>query len=258
MTRGTRIEDNYVNWSNWRQFSAVENNYLNRKNVFDCFIEKTGKLKPIIDNRFTKISEIYESEGKMNPLDGYLESEKINHKCLVEFIEDLANHTKKTFNERFIAISKTMLGRNPEYFDDYYYFRNQIYKEISYEFAQVDPISTVIKTLKDLGIDINKISFDTNDRKNKYPSPICFFISIPSDIRILYRKESPYFDFQGCYHESGHAMHATSINPGLAYEKKYHIPMGTTEIFSIFLDRLSRNKKYLEKKLNISNKGKSG
>lgn len=116
-----KIEGNYVNWSNWRQFSAVENNYINRKNVFDCFIEKTATLKPIIEDRFTKISEIYESEGKINPLDGYLESEKVNHEYLVEFIEDLTNHTKKIFNERFIAISKTMLGRNPEYFDDFYY-----------------------------------------------------------------------------------------------------------------------------------------
>lgn len=107
--------------------------------------------------------------------------------------------------------------------------------------------------MKDLGIDTNKISYDTDDRKNKYPSPICFFVSIPSDIRILYRKESPYFDFQGCYHESGHAMHATSIRPDLAYEKKYHIPMGITEIFSIFMDRLFRNKLYLRKKVNISN-----
>jgi len=101
-----------------------------------------------------------------------------------------------------------------------------------------------------------KISFDSEDRKNKYPSPICFFIHIPSDIRILYREESPYFDFQGCFHESGHAMHATSIDPSLEYEKKYHIPMGINEIFSIFLERLMRNKKYLEKKLKISNKGK--
>lgn len=108
------------------------------------------------------------------------------------------------------------------------------------------------RTLKELKIDINRIRFDSEDRKNKYPSPICFFIDIPKDIRIRYRKESPYFDFQGCYHESGHAMHATSIDPKLEYEKKYHIPMGITEIFSIFLERLTRNKIYLKKKIKIT------
>ena len=68
-------------------------------------------------------------------------------------------------------------------------------------------------------MNVKKISYDSEDRKNKYPSPICFFIHIPSDIRILYREESPYFDFQRCFHESEHAMHATSINPSLEYEK---------------------------------------
>jgi hypothetical protein len=49
-------------------------------------------------------------------------------------------------------------------------------------------------------------------------------------------------------------VHDTSINPNLEY-KKYHIPMGINEIFSIFLERLTRNKKYL-KKIKISNRGK--
>jgi hypothetical protein len=44
-------------------------------------------------------------------------------------------------------------------------------------------------------------------------------------------------------------MHAISIDSKLKYEDKYHIPMGITEIFSIFLERLTRIKKYLEKKL---------
>lgn len=58
-----RIEDNYVNWSNWRQFSAIETNHNHRKNVFDCFIEKTELLKPVIEKRFNRIRHIYENEG---------------------------------------------------------------------------------------------------------------------------------------------------------------------------------------------------
>jgi hypothetical protein len=243
-----KIGDNYVNWNNWRQFSAIESNHQHRKNVFDCFVEKTSMLEPIIDDRFTKIREIYEIEGRMNPLEGYLESENITLSSLIEFIENLVNHTKKMFEEQMVTISNRMLGRSVEYFDDFYYFRNQIFKEISSEFEQVDPILSVTNTLSDLGMDTSRISYDTVDRKNKYPSPICFFVKIPSDIRILYRKESPYFDFQGCYHESGHAMHATSIRPDLEYEKKYHIPMGITETFSIFFDRLARNNHIYKKK----------
>lgn len=65
-----KIGDNHINWSNWRQFNATESNPQNRKNVFNCFADKTSMLEPSIDDRFTKIREIYEIEGRMNPLEG--------------------------------------------------------------------------------------------------------------------------------------------------------------------------------------------
>jgi oligoendopeptidase F len=89
------------------------------------------------------------------------------------------------------------------------------------------------------------IQFDTEDRKDKYPSPICFFVQVPTDIRVLYKSESPYFDLQGCYHEMGHAVHASSISPQTEYWDRYGFSMGIAEIFSIFLERLTKNRKYL-------------
>jgi oligoendopeptidase F len=109
----------------------------------------------------------------------------------------------------------------------------------------------VKKIFKILTFDLTKISFDFEDRKDKYPSPICFFVQIPQDIRILYKSESPYFDLQGCFHESGHAMHASSINPKLEYWKKYFISMGVAEIFSILLERLTKNRIFLQNNLGI-------
>jgi oligoendopeptidase F len=93
--------------------------------------------------------------------------------------------------------------------------------------------------------DLSRIHFDTEDRRDKYPSPICFFVRIPDDIRILYKKESPYFDFQACFHESGHAMQASSVDAKNEYWDKYRIPMGVAEIFSTFLERLTKNSRYI-------------
>ena len=41
--------------------------------------------------------------------------------------------------------------------------------------------------------DLSSIHFDSEDRKNKYPSPICFFVKIPYDLRILYKKRKSVF-----------------------------------------------------------------
>ncbi|TLY05989.1 MAG: hypothetical protein E6K88_09035, partial [Thaumarchaeota archaeon] len=64
-------------------------------------------------------------------------------------------------------------------------------------------------------------------------------------MRVLYKSESPYFDLQGCYHEMGHAVHASSISPQAEYWDRYGFSMGVAEIFSIFLERLTKNRKYL-------------
>jgi hypothetical protein len=46
-------------------------------------------------------------------------------------------------------------------------------------------------------------------------------------------------------------MHASSINPKLEYWKKYFISMGVAEIFSILLERLTKNKEFLKSSLEI-------
>jgi len=97
-----------------------------------------------------------------------------------------------------------------------------------------------------MDFDPGKIIFDTEDRKNKYPSPICFFVRIPDDIRVLYKRESPIFDFQACFHETGHAIHASSVDANKEYWNKYRISMGIAEIFSTFLERLTKNIRHIE------------
>ena len=116
--------------------------------------------------------------------------------------------------EKHLGIgSKKILGREPDYYDDFYFFRNRVYTDFEKYFSGIHPINELKKILHVLLFDASKIQFDYADRRNKYPSPICFFIQIPNDIRILFKGESPYFDLQSCFHETGHAIHAISIDP---------------------------------------------
>jgi oligoendopeptidase F len=50
----------------------------------------------------------------------------------------------------------------------------------------------------------------------------------------------------------GHAVHASSINAQAEYWNRYNFSMGIAEIFSIFLERLTKNKIYLSS-LGIKN-----
>jgi hypothetical protein len=265
--RGTKIKSRYfkfngkqVNWNNWRQFNSCENDNNKRKIVFDEFIKKTKYISPVINLRFKRIREIYSnfsekinenSRKTFNPLDGYLISEKITFSELRMLVTELGQRARKRFQSE-LNCGRKLIGKDPEYYDDFYFFRNRIFSGIEKYFLKINPVTTVKKTLRSIGFDFSKIHFDTNDRPNKYPSPICFFVKIPSDIRVLYKNESPYFNLQSCYHETGHAIHASSIDPDLNYWEKYKFPMGIAEIFSILIERLTKNPLYL-KDIGITN-----
>ena len=125
-----RIGKDPVNWSTWRQFNSIEKDSIKRKELFDEFITKTKYIAPIIECRFNEIKEIYAEYGsmsnkgkvKMNPIDGYLENEKISYLQLIQFIKSLGQLAKKPFRESLTKISEKILGREAEYYDDFYFF----------------------------------------------------------------------------------------------------------------------------------------
>lgn len=264
--RNYKFNNEPVNWNTWRQFNSMEENPLVRKYIFNEFIEKTRFIAPIIEKRFDIIRKVYSSTGEyqkrsnvgvtghlLSPLSGYLESEDITLSKLKSLITQMGRQAIKPFSEAILLCSK-IIGRYPDYFDDFYFFRNRIFRDLEKPFIKINAINSVKRSLKIMGFNLSCITFDTEDRTRKYPSPICFFVKIPDDIRVLYKSESPYFDLQGCYHETGHAIHAASINRNLSYVDKYKFPMGIAEIFSIFLERLTRNPLYLESVLGIRDK----
>lgn len=265
--RGAKIKSRFckfngkiLNWNNWRQFNSTENDNKRRKIVFDEFIKKTRYISPVINLRFKKIKEIYSnfsdkinenSKGRFSPLDGYLLSEKITFSELRVLVSEMGQRARISFLSE-LDCGNQLIGKDPEYFDDFYFFRNRIFRRIEKYFFKINPVAAVKRTLESIGFDFSKIHFDTSDRPNKYPSPICFFVKIPGDIRVLYKNESPYFNLQSCYHETGHAIHAASINPELNYWEKYKFSMSIAEIFSMLIERLTRNPLYM-KEIGIRN-----
>lgn len=265
--RGSKIKNRdfkyrgkQVSWNTWRQFNSAEDDHRKRKIVFDDFVKKTKYIAPVINSRFKKIRKIYSDfsekldenqKGLTSPLDGYLISEKITLPKLKKLVSDMGSRATTRFRSE-LNFGTELIGKEPEYYDDFYFFRNRIFQTLEKHFTKINPVDSVRRTLGSIGFDFSNIHFDTDDRPNKYPSPICFFVKIPDDIRVLYKSESPYFNLSSCYHETGHAIHASSIDRDLNYWDKYKFPMGIAEIFSILIESLTRNPLYL-KDIGITN-----
>ncbi|MEO9319197.1 MAG: hypothetical protein ABI361_00840 [Nitrososphaera sp.] len=245
--KGISFRNSPLNWSSWRQFNSTQKDSRVRKRVFDEFIRKTRFISPTVQKRFEQIAASYEasSKGRISPLEGYLQNEKIGLAELTALVKSMANRARKPFQEMLEDSGRSVLGRQAEYYDDFYFFRNRVFKEFEGAFAGINPVALVKRVLSKMDLDLSRVQFDSQDRKDKYPSPVCFFIHIPTDIRVLFKSESPYFDLQGCFHETGHAMHASAISGSLEYWNRYGFSMGVAEVFSIFLERLTKNGRFL-------------
>src|SRR5437016_14671063 len=96
------------------------------------------------------------------------------------------------------------------------------------------------------------IIVEIENRPRRTHSAVAFFVQIPNDARVLVKPISPYTDMEASYHEFGHAMHATSVDPSLSLWDRESLSHGVAEIFSTFLESLVEDGLYLRKKFGLS------
>jgi hypothetical protein len=160
--------------------------------------------------------------------------------------------TKKIFLKQFKEYTTKILGRAPRYYDDFYYMRNIIFKDLPH--AKINPIKLIIRTLNKLKFSTKSIKLDDKDRPRKYASPFCSFVKIPTDVRVSYKCENPINDLATMYHEYGHAAHASTISAKLPFWKKYLTSMGLAETFSTLFEDLIHNELFLKEEIKLSTK----
>ena len=245
-----RFHGKPVNWKSWRQFNATAD-AKSRKQVYDDLVKKTPAIRPLIRAMFQQSWNTHKKYG-VTPLRSYLESERIALPELKELVQKLGSAVKKPFRVALQDYSHEIKKAPPEYYDDFYYFRGRIFRPLDKIFAKFNPAEMPIRQLKRLGFNTKKIHVDVEDRPKKTPSAVAFFVQIPNDARVLVKPISPYTDMEASYHEFGHAMHATSVNPNLSLWDRESLSHGVAEIFSTFLESLVEDGQYLRKKFGLS------
>ncbi len=246
-----RIDGTPVNWGSWRQFTGKSDDSLARKELYDEFIKKSSVLTPIIRTRFETYAKVLAGYG-IDPLSFYLELERIEYDKLISFVDTLGNKLKAGFQEALRQYSDEILGRQAEYYDDYYFFRSRVFRKYEKQFpTKAEPVAKIVQTMKAMGLDASKVKVDDADRKGKSASAFCFSIKVPSDVRVCYRNSNPLENFSGVFHEFGHGVHGVSIDPLATFWDKYLVANGVAEIFSIFFEGLMHNRLYLKEELGL-------
>jgi len=133
-------------------------------------------------------------------------------------------------------------------------WRGRIFRPLNRYFEGKDALNEVQRFLGSFGFETAKIKVDVEDREKKSPSAFCFGIQIPNDIRICYRKVSPFSDFGSLFHEFGHGIHGASANPEDSVGKRYIVPMGVAETFSMLIGSMLETPMFLRDDLKIDEK----
>ncbi|MFW9904998.1 MAG: M3 family metallopeptidase [Candidatus Thorarchaeota archaeon] len=253
-TKKFRIHEKAVNWGSWRQFNADSSISKDRQSVFDEFVNRIPELAPLIMKRFKISSQVY-SLYDSSPLEAFLEREFLSYEKLYDLILALGDGARKPFLQAADHYAPEILEKeNFEYFDDFYLARARIYSSLNTHFTKKNPISVVKGFLSHWGFenDLSQIKVDSENREKKSPSAFCFSIQVPNDVRVVYKRVSPFSDFTSVFHEFGHAVHATSGNPKDPYWKRYVIPMSVAETFSVFLEMMLQYPPFLQQELGLS------
>ena len=104
---------------------------------------------------------------KLDPVSSYLEQENISYEKLIDFIKAVGQRAKKPFKDALNDTGKSILGAEPDYYDDFYFFRNKIYSDIDDSFSSIEPIVEVQRILTNMEFDLSKFHFDIEDRRNR-------------------------------------------------------------------------------------------
>lgn len=243
-----------VNWGSWRQFNTLSRDIKERKEIFDFFIEKASQLSSLISTRFNIAQQVYSLYGT-SPLDAYLEIEKTSYEKLTNFVGSLGDNARKSFLSAADHFAPEVFDKETlEYYDDFYVARGRIYTPLNKYLEKKNPLKIIEKVLSEWGFqeDLTKIRVDHENREKKSPSAFCFGIQIPNDVRIVFKRVSPFSDFTSLFHEFGHGIHATSGIAEDPYWKRYLVPMSVAETFSILIEMLLQYKPFLQEELELS------
>lgn len=250
-TEKYQLDGKKVNWGNWRQFNSKVDDPSKRKEVFDEFLKKAPALAPWVEKRFRISKEVYARYG-LTPLDAYLELEGFGYDELRGLLMKLGDGAKDAFLTAAEHYAPEVLGKKKyEYYDDYYTWRGRIYRPLNKYFEGMDPVKKVLELLTSMGFDPRKIKVDDEDREKKSPSAFCFSIRVPDDVRVVFRRVSPFSDFGSVFHEFGHGIHGISANLEDPVWKRYIVPMNVAETFSYLTESMLEEPLFLQEELNL-------
>ena len=223
-----------------------------RRKLFAEFVSRSVELACLIEEHYTTLRRSYADHGTM-PLQIFAHREGTTPEAIRALALAIGQVCREPFEAALKDMARQVFGSDrvsaPELRALYL---NRMYEPLAPLFATRDALADARATFAGLGFDIDHVSLDVQDRPKKYAGAFCFPVQIPGDVRISVRPASPHHLADMLFHEFGHAVHFSGIDPTLSFADRYWVHTGRHETIATLFESLLGLPGFLSDQLGLN------
>ncbi|MHA1714741.1 MAG: hypothetical protein ACTSXP_03780 [Promethearchaeota archaeon] len=119
-------------------------------------------------------------------------------------------------------------------------------------------ITSLDRVFRDMGYNwgenVTGLKLDLEDRPKKSPRACCITPKIPSEVYLICKPKGGFDDYKAYYHESGHAIHALTIDASLDITYRLLGDRSISEVVAFLYESLLEEQDFLSSILNLKRK----
>ena len=223
-------------WHNYKRVQRALTDPQDLRRLFDFFEERSQALTPIIRERYAGRRELY-ARYATTPLEVFARREHTTPQALLRLAVQVGDRCRAPFRQALAGLARQVFGKPEVTFAELHALNlNRMYEPLAPRFSARDALADIRATFGRLGFSLAAIALDFEDRPLKYPGAFCYPVQTPGDVRICVRPASPHHLADMLFHEFGHAVHFSGIDPALPFADRYWIHSGTHETFATLFE----------------------
>ena len=239
-----------LTWRNWKGYEREAADAATLRKGYETMLAQSEGLVPALQKSLDLLRADYAQHG-LTPIHTFAEREGLTVEALRGFLWQVGRACREPFQAALAGISDAVFGRPAGPAELRALYLNRMYEPNSRLFSTEGAVPQTLAAFRRLGFDLSAVPVDVETRPRKYPGAFCFPVRTPADVRVSVRMASAHHLVDMLYHELGHAVHFSGIDPACSFLDRYWITSGVHETFSTLFECLLAEPLFLEEQFGF-------
>ncbi|MBI4770142.1 MAG: hypothetical protein HY784_06955, partial [Chloroflexi bacterium] len=240
-----------LSWRNWKAFARQTPAAAPLQRAFEGLAGCALGLRPLLEEAHALDRESFARLGQTRA-ELYARREGLSTQALRATLHAAGAACRAPFQRRFGQLGERIFDRPPGPAELHAMSNNLMYQPLSAPLAGIAALPAARRAFRDLGFDLAAIPLDLTDRPGKYAGAFCYPIQVPGDVRVSVKIASAHHLLDMLFHELGHAVHFSGIDPSLPPAGRHWITSGLHETYSTLFELLLDDPLFLTERLGLA------